>query len=243
MINLELQRSIPRSVSLTAGGKWAVFGIAALLAGGVVGGALLLDRSVRDQTRLEQYRNDSVAGTATISRIHPAPRGEDKRQKVEYRFTAGGGTHSGSARFRARDVQALREGDDLPIRYLPEQPSINWPERHEPSGVPILIGPLLFAGTAAGALAIAATLRRQRRLLSEGRPAIARVMDAKRVQVGKHRPWRVSFEYTALSGARHRGSFDRGSKPPAVGTEITILYDPDNPKRVAQYPLSLVKTP
>jgi hypothetical protein len=79
-------------------------------------------------------------------------------------------------------------------------------------------------------------VRREARLLAEGRPAPGRVTGFKRA--GK--TIQVQYEFHLLNGALVKGKVNR-SKPPIEGTTVCVLYDPENPRRNAPYPLSLVR--
>ena len=89
---------------------------------------------------------------------------------------------------------------------------------------------------------IAKALRRQRRLLEEGRPAIARVTSSRqRHGTHGHTHQHVEYEFTTLSGARRTGRFDAQRNVPVPGSTILVLYDPDEPKRQAPYPIRLYR--
>ena len=87
------------------------------------------------------------------------------------------------------------------------------------------------------------SVRRQRSILERGRAAIARVTTTRRIrsEYKTSSVW-VNYEFTTYSGATGKG---RSSAPknrvPAAGGEVVVLYDMDNPKRTALYPLQLVR--
>ena len=81
----------------------------------------------------------------------------------------------------------------------------------------------------------------QRRLLAEGRPALARVTGSKRVVAGHGGHHHVQYEFRILSGAKRAGACDVRRNPPSPGATLVILYDSDEPRRQARYPLSLVR--
>ena len=49
------------------------------------------------------------------------------------------------------------------------------------------------------------------------------------------------FEFPLLSGAVAEGEAGSAKTPPAVGSTICVLYDPETPSRNAVYPLSFVR--
>jgi hypothetical protein len=100
---------------------------------------------------------------------------------------------------------------------------------------------LLALPAGLGSLLIFFALSRARDLLSGGRPAEARVTEVHRQTHSHGSSHRVELEFTVLSGAKHHGRLEQGSKPPAVGSTLIIVYDPDQPKRQARYPMKLVR--
>jgi hypothetical protein len=78
-------------------------------------------------------------------------------------------------------------------------------------------------------------------LLSEGRVASATVIaheTHKSSYGGTERS--IAYEFPLLSGAVASGK-TASATPPAVGSTITVVYDPDRPARHAVYPFSFVK--
>jgi hypothetical protein len=86
-----------------------------------------------------------------------------------------------------------------------------------------------------------ALIRRQRRLLTYGRGAVAVITGVEKKRSDKGTYWKVHYEWTLLSGAKRTGHYKHGKKqPPAIGTTIPIVYDRDQPSHHSKYPLSLV---
>ena len=79
-------------------------------------------------------------------------------------------------------------------------------------------------------------LRRQNRLLTEGRPAPGRVTAIKKAD----KVLVVQYEFRLLNGVVVKGKYN-ASKVPAADQPLCVLYDPENPRRNALYPLSLVR--
>ena len=84
-------------------------------------------------------------------------------------------------------------------------------------------------------------LRRQRRLLEEGRGAQARVTVVKGHSTDKGRQYRVTYEFATREGSQRTGRYTALRQAPDVGAEIVVLYHPDEEKWSARYPLSLVR--
>jgi hypothetical protein len=51
----------------------------------------------------------------------------------------------------------------------------------------------------------------------------------------------VLYEFQLLSGTVMKGRSNGGRRTPGVGSPVCVLYDRDNPRRNAVYPLCLVK--
>jgi hypothetical protein len=100
---------------------------------------------------------------------------------------------------------------------------------------------ILLACTAAS-LWLVALIRQQFGLLAYGRSAMAvvRALEKKRSDKGTY--WRVTYEWQLLNGATRKGRYNhRRRPPPEIGTQIPIVYDPDQPWRNCRYPLPLVR--
>ena len=126
------------------------------------------------------------------------------------------------------------------VRYVPREPELNIPAWGRPSGVPIWVPFLVAAQLAGGGLLIFARLSLQRRILSEGRAAPGLITYVGKVQRGPHGNnlgQKFRYEFLLLSGSIRQGKGGPVKNPPAVGTPICVLYDPDNPKKNIPYPV------
>ena len=237
----ELSGTIPRNVSLTAGGIVMMALAAAMAAGALasaIGLSIVFRRSVDDK---ERRARDAVAADARVEDVS-VRRGEHPRRIVSYTYEADGRAFTGRVTLPERDVRAVRLGDSLPIAYVRSQPDRSWMPGYEPgSGLPLVLIPILPLSLLGGVAAIAWSVRRQWLLLSEGRVAHARVTGQKKVHSDKHRTWRVSYEFQALSGSTHTSHFEVGKSPPPIGTVVPIVYYRDAPGWSTLYPLQFVR--
>jgi hypothetical protein len=124
---------------------------------------------------------------------------------------------------------------------VPADPRINDlggpPRGAMPLFVPYLIAIALVGGSGLCGVAV----RRQYQLLSEGRATPALVTghtEHRTSHGGKHRA--LSYSFPLLSGAVASGKGATTRTPPAVGSVIWVIYDPETPTRSSVYPLSLV---
>ncbi len=238
-----LDRSWPRECRLTGAGKFLVI-LTVLMALGAptagVGLGMLATREARE-ARLMQTEGHVTEGRVT--RLWRS-RDKDRQPYVSYEFYAGGRVFERDASLPLSVWRGLKVGNSLPIRYLPADPEINHPEGHARGPLPLWVPFLVAAAMAAGSFFMTWPLRRQKYLLAYGRVAPARITShgrKMRTQHGSELGQQFFFEFPQLSGAMVKGKAGPSKKPPAIGTVVPVLYDPDNPRRNAPYPLSLCK--
>ena len=161
---------------------------------------------------------------------------------MRYRFVVDGRAYESTEHVSTARRRALHVGSTIDVRYLPGDPQQNdlggTPRQSLPIWLPFLVG---LATAAMGALCLF-SIGKQRQLLTEGRAAPAIVRSHHRHHTGHggtHRS--LTYEFPLLSGAVATGRSQTSSKPPAVGSVICVIYDPDRPTRSMVYPLSLVQ--
>lgn len=238
----ELQRAAPRSVRLTGQGTF-VLGLAYFLAVLAPLAATFAYLQAEKADKLAVQRASSAQVTeARVTKVVPR-KGEKNMAMITYMFRGSGGDYTDTIRLRQREVVAkgIREGTTLRIGYLPDNPTDSWLVGREPRGGIYWLSPLIFFAIAIGAGAIWFSLKRDIRLLENGRGAVATATGSKRVRHQHGHIDSVLFDYQTLSGASRKGSVTT-SKMPAVGDQFVVVYDPDNAKRVARYPMKLVRT-
>jgi hypothetical protein len=233
----DLRHTVPRPVTLTAGGWIAVAACLAGLIGSIGFGVFLWTKLGADTALKAEMERSGASADATVTSVRRR-RGENPRTDIRYRYTVQGVEYSGSARLGRR--ASVSEGSSVRIRYLPLRPSRNWLEGQGPRPTPPAVAAAIPAGGLLLASVVGVIIRRQRHLLSEGRAAMARVTSVKKTGSGKETKWKVHYEWQLLSGATRSGRTDK-SRPAAEGTFVPLVYDPDNPKRHAAWPLSLVR--
>ncbi len=106
---------------------------------------------------------------------------------------------------------------------------------------PIWLPPVAGAGLLALALTLGLSVRRQCELVASGRPAVARVIAARRhVHHGAAEHFDVTVEFGLLNGASRTASI-RQRRPLSPGADVIVLYDPERPARLVAYPLQLAR--
>jgi hypothetical protein len=225
---------------LSALGVAALIGALALAAGGWVSGVLLYLAAEQSHTRLARVHREAVSTVGAVEELG-RDRSKERRRYARFRYTVDGQEHRGRSYIGEQEWRGLGPGAPVQVGYLPSDPGAGWIAGHEPEGVPFWIAPLAVAGCGLGSFLLVWKVRRERRLLSEGRAAVARVTRSKRVWRGKHRMNHVHYEFKVLSGAARTGWYETNRQPPPEGTEVVILYDPYDNRRQARYPMHLVR--
>lgn len=236
----ELQRSTPRDVVLSAGGKALGTFAVAMLAGAIGLGVWLSTQARRDAEFRKQMQTGSVAASGEVTSLDRT-RGKDAHWVVTYRYEAAGSRYVGHASVSLRSGSRFPVGSAVDIGYLASDARVSWIRGHEPRGTPSWVPLVVPLALLLPPFLIVFRIRCQRRLLEEGRPAIARVTAIQRVRHQHSQGYRVSIEFHDMSGALRTGRFEKMQRPPAVGADVVILYDPEERKRMARYPMSLVR--
>ena len=240
---LELRRSRPRDVALSAGGVFVTIGGALLLIGAVVL-TIVLSRESASQIRERNLLEASgVTASARVVRLW-RDSDDEKTPRVEYAYDVEGHEFHARSKLRLKWWQSLHTGDSLDVRYLPTAPATHVVVHAEPNVIPPWLPILVGIGLTAAGLGCLAAVRMQRNLLADGRIARAVVTKVTKRHTSHGGSYRsVAFTFRTLSGATVTGKNAANRKCPDAGAAIWIVYDPDNPKRSATYPFQLVTLP
>jgi len=234
----ELSRARPRRVVLTRGGKILLVIAVLLVAGGLAAGiglGLAVSRDRRDALLLEQQ---GETADAVVTRAWRS-RDKEHEPRISYRFEVGGLTYSRETRVPLRFWSRLKPGAHIEVRYASSRPGLNHPADIKFSQTPAPLPWVVFFAIAVWSPVVLLPIRQQRRLLSEGRPALAIVTRHSHMHHGQHGQklgLKYDYDFKLLSGAAASGSAGPVKEPPAVGTKITVLYDPDKRRSNKPYP-------
>ena len=239
----ELDTARPRPVGFTVAGRIVLVIACALLLGGPLAGVSLERIALRQAAEWRLLQQEGLVTEGQVTRISRA--GEDSNQRsISYRFVAEGRTYGASATAAQPIWRNLKVGSPIAIRYLLSRPELNCPSYVTRRGMPVWLALVIAAIMGAGGAAVALVIRRQWRLLTEGRPAVARVTRLGREMHSSHsgnQGRKYYYEFVVLSGAIAKGQAGPTKRFPAVGNTLCVLYDPDSPARNAPYPFSLVR--
>jgi hypothetical protein len=161
--------------------------------------------------------------------------------RLEYRFTMDGRTYGGAAPVKERHWKSLGVGLPIAIRYLPSAPDRNYPSTDPPRRIVPWGVCLLFGFVAVLGVRMYLKVRRERRLLEDGRPAPALVTRLKKWWTEDGLKYIVHYRFSLPDGATYKGRSNFHAKPIPEGSVICILYDPDNPLCSDPYRLRTVK--
>jgi len=214
----------------------AVFAVL-FLAGGVVLGFVLWNQSQRQEAARQELERDGVAAPGRIVRLWHTG-GKSDTPRVAYVFSIQGSERSGTSDVPSRTWKTLQVGDSLEVRYVAASPSINHPAGWRMPVTPFWLALLIPLIVALCSCLMVFQVRRQWRLLTEGRPAPGVVTKTRRTD----KQTVVHYEFRILSGAVKKGrSAASRRSAPAVGSVVCVMYDPENPGRNAVYPFQMVK--
>ena len=224
-----------RAIRLTTKGKALIVLAVAVAIGAAVLGIFLGRKVQREAAERTLLHDQGIAADAVVTRVWRGGE-KDSEHLVTYRFEYGGRTYSRSVGTPVGIWRTLAPGGALRVRFVPSRPAINHPVAWPSTELPPWFPYLLAAMVAVPAFLLPIPVRREARLLTEGRPAPGWVTGFKKAD----KAIRVQYEFRLLNGALAKGKVNR-SKPPVVGAPLCVLYDPENPRRNALYPVSLVR--
>lgn len=226
----ELRGPLPRRVQMNSTNASAMVVVVVLCLG--VGGVMVASacRGILTQTQqrsaLRRVGRDTVGKVTATHAGHGSP-------TVTYAFEANGHNYSGKAEL-ANYRLIFHESDQIAVRYLPTDPTVNHPADWEWSGLEImdLIPQVFMLFLASVGVAALVALFRDRTLARRGRPAKGVVTDC---SPGKS-DFQVEYEFRTDDGMPVTG---HSSSPDeyGAGARVCVLYLPQKPRRNSMYPL------
>jgi hypothetical protein len=237
----ELERGIPRPVEITWAGRALAAAIGLLVVGGLAAGILLHLSTERERARSARLEREGAPAAGVVIRTGRSS-GKDGQHYIVYSYAAAGRDYERRITVRRRDIDRFPVGAPVEARYLPEEPGRSWPLGYEPSGPPLWVALVVPLSLWVMAPVAGRALLWQRSLLEEGRGARAVVLNSKRVhRRHSQHAYRAEYEFQTLSGATRRVRLDSTRQPAPPGSIVTILYDPNNPRKAVAYPVPLYR--
>lgn len=228
-----------RPVRLTGTGRALQVCAVAMLLGGMAAGFFMNRASQRQNTEARLLTEQGVRTNAQITRVwrtggNSENRNSEARNRLAYTFEHAAQRYSRSTQAPYKIWRNLKAGQSLEVRYMAGRPEISqpveWSRRPLVPWAAYLVGGLMMMMAPLFLL----PLRCQHLLLTEGKPAPGRITEIKKTD----ETLTVKFEFRLLNGATAKGKVHVGKAPKEP---LCVLYQPDNPRRHALYPMSLVR--
>ena len=233
----ELTGPVPREVRLSGRGIGLAVMAGVMILAGIATSIYLQRISLRESAEQKLLEDQGQNADGRVVRLWQTG-GKNNRDMVTYQFEAEGRTYRNSTSAPPRIWNRLSEGMPLAIRYLPLSPTRNHPQDWVDTPTPLWLS-LLFGALLAGAAVILVfSIRRQMGLLREGRPApgvVTRHSYAGKGQRAFH------YDFAPLGGSVTSGKSPPTRRLAPVGATVCVIYDPENPRRNAPYPMEMVK--
>lgn len=236
----ELERRIPRRIRLDEFGIIHCVVAAACLSFGIYETAQVVNPELRRQAENDNLTRRLTAegrGTeATVTHLYSG-----FGYVVSFDYTVDGRNYRRGSSISSKHWKSLGVGSPLAICYLPSDPSKASPAADPPNsqnnwGTALpLVGMILFfmLGFAAINLSV---LFPKRRLLTRGQPVRGIVTRCKEGSNGRSSGYFLNYDFSLLDGSHCQGKAFR-RYPDAEGSEVTVLYDRNQPQRNTLYPL------
>ena len=227
----EINAAIPRSVYLSGEGQTPVQVCVGIVLLGLIWTAAISYAVFNDQHKADALRREGRQAAGSVTKIYHGRRSGDT---VYYRFPVGGTVYRGQA--TVSDFQSLRVavGDQLPIEFLPLDPTVNHPSGWDWWGFGEVIAfamGLMFLGSGVWGLVFAYQRRRLARMgwVTEGR-VIACAPKGDR--------FRVDYVFCTEDKTEFDGANEYSYDEYQYGSKIRVIYLRGNPKRNDTYPVA-----
>jgi hypothetical protein len=224
----------PRNVRYEARAR-AAFVLAVVAAVGVVTAAAFLGPIVlREQRDQDLVRREGIPGTGVITRRWTT-QSKSTSYHVAYAYDVGNTHYEAEAGVSRANYDRFTVGATAGIHYAPSRPDVS--RMDDASSVPAWLKLLVFL-PALLLLAIPWRVAQMKRLLAWGTPTGAVVTRSGPTKGGLA----IRYKFLDPTGEVVTGSEVVSSRgAPQAGDVITVLVDPDRPRRAARYPLSMVR--
>ncbi|MGA9669331.1 MAG: DUF3592 domain-containing protein [Terracidiphilus sp.] len=241
----ELDQPLPRPVRLSGVGISRL--VVALAC--IVFGVGMAASACRDELR-RQAENESVVRRlttegretqATATHLYTGMGG----YVVNYGYTVDGRTFQRGAFIAEEQWRSLEVGSPLAIRYLPSNPHEAYPDSAPPnsqnySSIALpMAGMILFLTWSFATICLWDVVS-QRRLLARGGAALGIVTRCKAGARDRISGYYLNYDFSVPGDAPYQGR-DFSGPQQAEGSPVTVVYDPNNPRRSALYPMGTVR--
>jgi hypothetical protein len=241
----ELEGAVPRRVRLSGMGiTYSILAAASIVAGVAIASHAIRDELRRDAESQSLTSHMMIEGRETEGTVTRLYTGLGVHG-AGYDYSVDGRNYSRGAEIAPEHWRSLQVGSPLTILYLPSNPTESYPESDPPNShthwymaLP-LAGMALFFMFSFAFIQLSAILPK-RRLLAWGRPVRAVVTRYTKGSQGRSSGYFLYYEFSLADGSQCQGKEFKGSQL-AESSAITVLYDPENPRRNTIYPMEMVK--
>ncbi len=237
-----LLKTAPRDVRVNTSGALMYMVAVALIIAGVSGSVYLASHAQTAGRRMRLFESERVVTAGDVTRLRKRGGDDGHRITAHYRYTARGQELMGETQLRRDENDRYAVGSPVAVWYLESEPDESWLDGYGPRAPERWPATIVLVGCGVAAIAMIYAVRRQKKLLAYGRPAMATVTKVEKKATDKGTHWMVHYEFATLTGATRVGKFQHGKKNlPAIGHLVPVVYDRDDSHRHSKYPLGLVK--
>lgn len=230
-----LSLPVPRPVRLTVQAKLVVGFIVLFLAGAGAFAVFGVTAMERERQRAELLGREGVSGAATVVRKWSTS-GKSTSYYVQYSYEVGDKLFHRRARISAGAWRRLHPGSQVAMRYAPSDPEVSRLDLESSAPSWLVLFPAVIFVVVIVLLPL--PILTQRKLLQSGNPTGAIVTRVVPVKNGQS----VRYQFLDMAGNEVAGSsMAAKAGAPEPGQAVTVLYDPDRPRRNTLYPPQMVR--
>jgi hypothetical protein len=228
----EINAKIPRKVSQSADTKIAltftlfVFGIFVIFTGWYV------YSKVQEARQIKAVSREGLDAPARVTKVLPSRHGS----WVYYSFRFAGKVYQGEVNSQDM-IWDAHVGENIPIRFLPSDPSVNHPTPWDLWMWPDIVYVSVLLVTFGAFAKLVLFLYRERRLARIGLVTEGEVIAC----APKGKTFRVDYEFYDENHTQFDGA-NEDSEEYKSGSSIRVIYLRKNPKRNDTYPMSSYET-
>jgi hypothetical protein len=230
----ELNGSRPREVGLTRQGKFMMGTAIGMILIGIFVGISLYSVFSRDHAKQSRIARYGLDAEAVITRHGVSDNGKSHDYFLEYDYPVEGKIYHGQRSIEYKVWSDLVKKGRIPVRYLPADPAKHSTPGYQPEVPPPWMAVLLAAIFFLCSGIVIRIIVIQCRLLAEGLSAPAAIVRVKAVGHGKKIAY---YAFVDRNNTLFNGKTGPYKSPPLPGAIIDIIYEQENEKNNAAYPL------
>ncbi len=191
-----LLKPAPRHVRVNASGGMMLIVAAALVVIGGWGGSELQAGADVAARHVRLFASERVLTEGDVVQLRKRGGDDDHRVTAHYRYAVHGRELTGHTTLRREDRDKYAVGSPVAVWYLATETEASWLDGYSPRPEPGWPGTVVAIVCGLSGIALTAAVRRQSKLLSYGRSAMATVTKVEKKKTGEGTVWRVHYEWT-----------------------------------------------